>query len=106
APLVDGEQLIRQCIGRFLPGLAPLPGRLHGRAVAISADRRPVAGAFAGARDLYVVAGMVSPIVFAPSLAGRLAASLAGEPTPDLAPFSPDRLLAGPDRSPVSSGRD
>jgi glycine/D-amino acid oxidase-like deaminating enzyme len=90
--LPDGEELIRERFRRFFPTLADIPGELHGRPVAISADRLPIAGPFDAHPDLYVVGGMVSPLVFAPSLAARLAAQLAGDDVPELAPFHPDRL--------------
>jgi glycine/D-amino acid oxidase-like deaminating enzyme len=62
--------------------------------VAISADRLTVAGPLPQAPDVYVVAGIDSPLILTPTLAARLAAALAGEAVPDLAPFRPDRFAA------------
>jgi glycine/D-amino acid oxidase-like deaminating enzyme len=94
-PLAGGEALIRERVNRFFPGLAAEPAALQGRPVAISADRLPVAGPLPQAPSVYLVAGMDSPLIFAPALAARLAADLAGEAVPDLAPFRPDRFAAG-----------
>ena len=91
-PDPGGELLIRRRVKEFLPSLAALPARLHGRPVSVAADRLPVAGPFAEVPSLWVVGGMVSPLVFAPSLAERVAASLADESAPELAGFGPDRL--------------
>jgi hypothetical protein len=99
-PLAGGETLIRERVARFFPRLAALPATLQARPVAISADRLPVAGPLPQACDVLVVTAMDSPLIFAPALAVRLAAALAGEAVPDLAPFRPERFAASPGRSP------
>jgi glycine/D-amino acid oxidase-like deaminating enzyme len=93
-PLASGEALIRERVKRFVPQLAAEPATLRGRPVAISADRLPVAGPLAQAPDVYLVAGLDSPLILAPVLAARLARALTGEAVPDLAPFSPARFAA------------
>jgi glycine/D-amino acid oxidase-like deaminating enzyme len=93
-PLPDGEALIRERMGRFFPRLAQAPATLRGRAVAISADRLPIAGPLPQAPGVYVVAGMDSPLILAPAVAARAAGELAGDAAPDLAPFRPDRFGA------------
>jgi glycine/D-amino acid oxidase-like deaminating enzyme len=95
-PLPGGEALIRERLERFFPRLAAEPATLRGCPVAISADRLPVAGPLPQAPDVYVVAGIDSPLILTPALAARLAGALAGEAVPDLAPFRPDRFAARP----------
>jgi glycine/D-amino acid oxidase-like deaminating enzyme len=94
-PLAGGEALIRERIKRFFPRLAAEPATLRGRPVAISADRLPVAGPLPQAPDVYVVAGMDSPLISAPAIGARVAGALAGDAVPDLAPFRPDRFATG-----------
>jgi len=95
-PLPGGEALLRERAARYLPRLAGVPATLRARSVAISADKLPLAGPLAHAPDVFVVTAMDSPLIFAPAIAVRLAAALAGEPTPDLDPFRPDRVIAPP----------
>jgi len=40
-----------------------------------------------------LVNGLVSPLIYLPALAPRLAAAMDGEPVPELEPFAPSRLL-------------
>jgi glycine/D-amino acid oxidase-like deaminating enzyme len=96
-PLPGGEALLRERAARFLPRLADVPATLRARSVAISADKLPLAGALAQAPDVFVMTAMDSPLIFAPAIAARLATALAGEPTPDLDPFRPDRVAPPPD---------
>jgi glycine/D-amino acid oxidase-like deaminating enzyme len=94
APRPDGEAAIRAEVARFYPDLANQPGEVHSRPVSFSADRLPVAGPVPGAPGYWLVTGLVSPIIYLPALAPRMAAALDGEAVPELEPFSPARLLA------------
>lgn len=93
-PRSAGASAIRQRAATFFPQLACLPATLHGRPVAITADRLPAAGRVDPIPNLYVAAGMPSPLVYAPALAARLAALVAGTPdaVAELARYAPDRL--------------
>jgi glycine/D-amino acid oxidase-like deaminating enzyme len=92
-PRPDGEAAIRAQVARVFPELAKEPGTVHSRPVSFSADRLPVAGTVPGAPGYWLVTGLVSPLIFLPALARRMAAALDGEAAPELAPFAPDRLL-------------
>jgi glycine/D-amino acid oxidase-like deaminating enzyme len=94
-PRPDGEAAIRAEVSRFYPELARQPGQVHSRPVSFSADRLPVAGAVPGLPGYWLVTGLVSPLIYLPALAPRMAAALAGEPVPALVPFAPARLLDG-----------
>jgi glycine/D-amino acid oxidase-like deaminating enzyme len=91
-PRQDGEAAIRSVARSIFPTLADVPATLRGCPVAISADRRPIAGPLAELPNVYVAAGYDSPLSYAPALAERLAIALTGGPTVALAPFSPDRF--------------
>lgn len=97
-PNPAGEALIRAAARTFFPRLADLPARLHGRPVAISADRGPVAGPLPEMENVYVAAGYDSPVIYTPALAARLASALAGEPVPELESFSPARFATSDER--------
>jgi glycine/D-amino acid oxidase-like deaminating enzyme len=92
-PRPDGEAAIRAEVARFYPDLAQQPGQIHSRPVSFSADRLPVAGPVPGAPGTWLVTGLVSPLIYLPALAPRMAAALDGEVVPELEPFSPSRLL-------------
>jgi glycine/D-amino acid oxidase-like deaminating enzyme len=92
-PRPDGEAAIRAEVGRFYPELARQPGQIHSRPVSYSTDRLPVAGPVPGAPGYWLVTGLVSPLIYLPSLAPRMAAALEGEAVPELEPFAPARLL-------------
>jgi glycine/D-amino acid oxidase-like deaminating enzyme len=92
-PHPDGERLIRAEVARFFPDLAQQPGTLSHRPVSFSADRLPIAGPIPGAPGYWLVGGLVSPLIYLPALAPRMAAALAGDNVPELAPFAPARLL-------------
>ncbi len=47
----------------------------------------------AGRVGLLAGHGLVSPLIFMPALAPRMAAALAGERVPELDPFAPARLV-------------
>jgi glycine/D-amino acid oxidase-like deaminating enzyme len=91
-PQPDGEALIRSEVARFYPDLARQPGRAYSRPVSFSADRLPIAGPVPGAPGYWLVNGLVSPLVYLPALAPRLAAALDGENVPEIAAFAPARL--------------
>jgi len=44
--------------------------------------------------NYWIVTGLVSPLIYLPALAPRMAAALEGAAAPDLEPFVPARLLA------------
>ncbi|MFN8637328.1 MAG: FAD-dependent oxidoreductase [Chloroflexota bacterium] len=92
-PRPDGEAAIRAEVARYYPELAKQPGQVYSRPVSFSADRLPVAGPVPGAPGFWLATGLVSPIVFLPALAKRMAAALDGEAAPELEPFAPARLL-------------
>jgi glycine/D-amino acid oxidase-like deaminating enzyme len=92
-PYPDGEAAIRAEVARFYPDLAQQPGRVYSRPVSFSADRLPVAGPVPGAPGCWLVTGLVSPLIFMPALAKRIAAALDGERVTELEPFAPARLL-------------
>ncbi|MCC7369724.1 MAG: FAD-binding oxidoreductase [Chloroflexi bacterium] len=93
-PHPDAEQLIRAEVAKFYPELAQQPGTLSHRPVSFSADRLPLAGPVPGAPGTWLVSGLVSPLIYLPALAPRVAAALAGDSVPEIALFSPGRLMA------------
>jgi glycine/D-amino acid oxidase-like deaminating enzyme len=93
-PHPDADRLVRAEVERFFPDLAQQPGIVAHRPVGYPADRLPIAGPVPGAPGLWLVGGLVSPIIYLPSLAPRLAAALAGEVVPELAAFGPGRLMS------------
>ena len=93
-PKPEGEALLRAHVRRFFPTLADTPATLHGRPVAISADRLPIAGPLPTIPNLHVISGLTSPLIYLPALAQRYAALLAGATPPELSPFSPGRFAA------------
>jgi glycine/D-amino acid oxidase-like deaminating enzyme len=95
-PQPDGEAAIRAVVARCFPELSTQPGTLHSRPVTFSADRLPVAGPVPGAPGYWLVTGLVSPLIYLPALAKRMAAALDGDAVPELASFAPDRLLVTP----------
>lgn len=99
-PRPDGEAAIRAEVARFYPELARQPGQVHSRPVSFSADRLPIAGAVPGLPGYWLVTGLVSPLIYLPALAPRMAAALDGEVAPEIVPFEPARLLGQsvPDR--------
>jgi len=93
-PHPDGEAAIRAEVSRFYPDLAKQPGQIHSRPVSFSTDRLPVAGPVPGAPGYWIVTGLVSPLIYLPALAPRMAAALEGVAVPELGPFAPARLLS------------
>jgi glycine/D-amino acid oxidase-like deaminating enzyme len=95
-PQPDGEAAIRAEVARYFPELARQPGRVHHRPVSFTPDRLPLAGPVPGAAGYWLVNGLVSPLIYLPALAPRIAAALDGERVPELSPFAPARLLETP----------
>jgi len=95
APLPSGEAALREMVRPYFPALATAPARHHGCPVSISKDRLPIAGPLPDADGVWVVAGLASPLIYLPTLAQRVAASLGGDAAPELAPFSPARFVGG-----------
>jgi glycine/D-amino acid oxidase-like deaminating enzyme len=93
-PRPDGETAIRAEVAGYFPELAKLPGQLHHRPVSFTPDRLPLAGPVPGAPGYWLVNGLVSPLIYLPALASRMAAALAGRRVPELEPFAPARLVA------------
>ncbi len=93
-PHPDGEALIRAEVARFYPDLARQTGRVYSRPVSFSVDRLPIAGPVPNAPGYWLVNGLVSPLIYLPALAPRLAAALDGETVPEIAAFAPARLMA------------
>src|SRR5688572_21641898 len=93
-PEPDGEAAIRAEVSGYFPELAKLPGQLHHRPVSFTPDRLPLAGPVPGAPGYWLVNGLVSPLIYLPALAPRMAAALAGHRVPELEPFAPARLVA------------
>jgi glycine/D-amino acid oxidase-like deaminating enzyme len=92
-PRPDGEAAIRAEVARFFPDLAKQPGQVHHRPVSFTPDRLPLAGPVPGAPGYWLVNGLVSPLIYLPALAPRLAAALEGESVAELEPFAPARLV-------------
>jgi glycine/D-amino acid oxidase-like deaminating enzyme len=92
-PHPDADRLIRAEVARFYPELARQPGIVAHRPVGYPADRLPIAGPAPGAPGYWLIGGLVSPLIYLPALAPRVAAALAGEAVPEIAPFAPARLL-------------
>jgi glycine/D-amino acid oxidase-like deaminating enzyme len=92
-PQPNGEAAIRAEVARFFPDLARQPGQVHHRPVSFTPDRLPLAGPVPGAPGYWLVNGLVSPLIYLPALAPRMAAALEGERVPELEPFAPARLL-------------
>ena len=95
-PYPDGEAAIRAEVARYFPELARQPGQIHHRPVSFTPDRLPLAGPVPGAPGYWLVNGLVSPLIYLPALAPRLAAALDGERVPDIEPFAPARLTEPP----------
>ena len=95
-PHPDADALIRAEVARFYPELARQPGTVSHRPVSFSADRLPLAGPVPGAPGYWLVGGLVSPLIYLPALAPKMAAALAGEAAPELSPFAPARLMSQP----------
>ena len=93
-PHPEAEALIRAEVARFFPELAAQPGTVSHRPVSFSADRLPIAGPVPGAEGYWLVGGLVSPLIYLPALAPKMAAALAGETVPALTPFAPARFMA------------
>ena len=94
-PRSDGEAAIRAEVARYFPELAKQPGKVHHRPVSFTPDRVPLVGPVPGAPGFWLVNGLVSPLIYLPALAPRVAAALEGEPVPELEPFAPSRLVVG-----------
>ena len=92
-PYPGGEPAIRAEVARYFPELAKQPGQVHHRPVSFTPDRLPLAGPVPGAPGYWLVNGLVSPLIYLPALAPRLAAVLEGERVPELEPFAPARLV-------------
>lgn len=92
-PHPDGEAAIRAEVGRYFPELAKQPGQIYHRPVSFTPDRLPLAGPVPGAPGYWLVNGLVSPLIYLPALAPRVAAALDGETVPEIVPFAPARLL-------------
>jgi glycine/D-amino acid oxidase-like deaminating enzyme len=92
-PYPDGEPAIRAEVARFFPELAKQPGQIHHRPVSFTPDRLPLAGPVPGASGYWLVNGLVSPLIYLPALAPRMAVALEGTRVPDLEPFAPARLV-------------
>jgi glycine/D-amino acid oxidase-like deaminating enzyme len=92
-PRPDGEASIRAEVARFFPELAKQPGQVHHRPVSFTPDRLPLAGPVPGAPGYWLVNGLVSPLIYLPALAPRMAAALEGESVPELEPFAPARVV-------------
>jgi glycine/D-amino acid oxidase-like deaminating enzyme len=92
-PYPDGEALIRTEVARYYPELAQQPARLYTRPVSFSVDRLPIAGPVPNAPGYWLVNGLVSPLIYLPALAPRLAAALDGAPVPEIEAFAPARLV-------------
>ena len=95
-PHPDADALIRAEVARFYPELARQPGTVSHRPVSFSADRLPLAGPVPGAPGYWLVGGLVSPLIYLPALAPKMATALAGEAAPELSPFAPARLMSQP----------
>jgi glycine/D-amino acid oxidase-like deaminating enzyme len=95
-PRPDGEAAIRAEVARYFPALAQQPGRVYHRPVSFTPDRLPLAGPVPGAPGYWLVNGLVSPLIYLPALAPRVAAALDGESVPDIELFAPARLLEPP----------
>lgn len=93
-PHPDAEQLIRAEVAKFYPELATQPGTLSHRPVSFSADRMPLAGPVPGAPGTWLVTGLVSPLIYLPALAPRVAAAVSGDAVPEITQFAPGRLVA------------
>ena len=92
-PHPDGEAAIRAEVGRFFPELARQPGTVHHRPVSFTPDRLPLAGPVPGAPGFWLVNGLVSPLIYLPALAPRIAAAMEGTRVPEIEGFAPARLL-------------
>ncbi len=69
----SAEKTIRKEVGKILPELQDLPGKLHHCLVAFCPDSNFLVGKIDSLRGLYVFSGFTSTFVFAPPLAKRFA---------------------------------
>ncbi|MDJ0507764.1 MAG: FAD-binding oxidoreductase [Crocosphaera sp.] len=67
------EKIIREGIGKVLPTLQDLPGKLHHCLVAFSADTNFLVGKINHFTGLHLFSGFTSTFIFAPPLAKRFA---------------------------------
>ena len=77
--LQKGEYIIRQGVGKILPSLENLPGKLHHCLVAFSPDSNFLVGKIRGLSGLYLFSGFTSTLVFAPPLARHFVNWVTGE---------------------------
>ncbi|MEA5536430.1 FAD-dependent oxidoreductase [Crocosphaera sp. XPORK-15E] len=67
------EERIRQSVGKILPSLQNIPGKLHHCLVAFCPDSNFLVGQIEGFQGLHIFSGFTSPLVFVPPLARHFA---------------------------------
>ena len=77
--LATAEAQIREQVGEVLPLLEDLPGECHSCLVAFNKQGIALVGKLAEDKGLYLFSGFTSTLVYAPILARRFAAWLAGK---------------------------
>lgn len=77
--LIAAEAQIREQVGEVLPLLEDLPGKCHSCLVAFNNRGIALLGNLVEDKRLYIFSGFTSTLVYAPILARRFAAWLAGE---------------------------
>ena len=77
--LVTAEAQIREEVGKVLPLLEDIPGKCHSCIVAFNQQGIALVGKLSEDRGLYLFSGFTSTLVYAPILARRFAAWLAGK---------------------------
>jgi len=87
------EAAIREQVRKILPAIADLPGQCYHCLVAFTHDSHPLVGALPEFSNIHLFSGFTTPFVFAPPLARRFAAAIAGQDDPLIAQLSPARLI-------------
>ncbi|WP_013320548.1 NAD(P)/FAD-dependent oxidoreductase [Gloeothece verrucosa] len=88
---VISEAEIRAEVGRILPLLSNIPGKLHSCLVAFANNSQPLVGEINNYSGVYLFSGFTSPLIFAPPLARHFASWIVGEDDqviPQLSPVS------------------
>lgn len=88
--LTDCENQIREEIGKILPSLAHLEGKIYHSLVAFHPDHLALVGKIPNYQGIYLFSGFTSPLVFVPPLARHFAQWVIQGNSPVIGQFSLD----------------
>lgn len=87
---IKSEKIIRQGVGKILPSLQNLPGKLHHCLVAFSPNSNSLVGKIKNTTGLYLFSGFTSTLVFAPPLARQFASWVTGQTNTPSSAINPE----------------